>query len=148
MKAINPKPIPVKVLILEDEQFYNDLITRKIELLQQILNGSSQYKLIIQQFDNPSTFLQSIASGNNNLNTIVFIDYYLGYGITGLDIVYLLKEIDKNIKIILMSQSEKVIQNLDQSIWHTKNFVKMVKHEYTPEICYTIVENYIKNISC
>ena len=146
MEKINTPQTLVKILILEDELFYNNLLKNKFQLLQQNPYIDGRYKLDIQQFHNPATFLQNVSNANNNLNTIVFIDYYLGYGITGLDIVYLLNEINKNIKIVLMSQSEKAIQNLNQPIWHNKRIVKMIKHEYTPEVCCSIVENYLKHI--
>ncbi len=145
MKLTKAKKI--NVLILEDDLYYNSLLAQKIQILQQKTHIQNIVNIHIKQFNIPLDFLHAVKSTvSENTSTIAFIDYFLGYGITGLDIVYLLQEINKNIKIILMSQSEKTIKNLNEPFWTNKNFVKIIKHNYTPDICCTIVENHIKNI--
>lgn len=145
MKPAKTKQI--NVFILEDDLFYNSFLAKEIQILQQKAEIQNNVNIHIKQFNIPVDFLQAAKNiATENTTTIAFIDHYLGSGITGLEIVYLLNEINKNIKIILMSQSEEIIQNLDETLFINKTFVKITKHDFTPDICCTIVENYIKNI--
>ena len=54
--------------------------------------------------------------------------------------------VNKNIKTVLISQSEKIIKKIKVPSTKKHSFIKIRKHEYTPDICCTIIENHINNL--
>lgn len=137
----------VNVFIMEDDFYYNDLLAKKIYDWKEGTKLKKHLTIKIKQFNKAEDFLQSVQNAaNNNSTTIALIDYFLGYGINGMHLVHLLTELKMNIKVILMSQSDKVISELDHALMRRINLIKLRKHHYTPDICCTIIENYINNI--
>ena len=137
----------IDILIMEDDIFYNNLIAKTIRNFQQKPEIKNRFNLTVNQYTNPDECLQKAKKYNNqNIISIAFVDYYLGDGINGKHLVNLLVERNKNIKIVLMSQSEKVIEKTNVPMSESNRFVKILKHEYTPDICCTIIENYISNL--
>ncbi|OFX20908.1 MAG: hypothetical protein A2041_05455 [Bacteroidetes bacterium GWA2_31_9b] len=137
----------IDILIMEDNIFYNNLIAKTIHNFQQKPEIKNRFNLNVNQYTNPDECLKKAKEYNNqNIISIAFVDYYLGDGINGKHLVNLLVERNKNIKIVLMSQSEKVIEKTNVPMSESNRFVKILKHEYTPDICCTIIENYISNL--
>ncbi|MDX9696573.1 MAG: hypothetical protein RBT49_12345 [Bacteroidales bacterium] len=137
----------VEILIMEDDVFYNNLIAKTIFNLQQKPEIKTRFNFTVKQYTKPDECLQKAKDNNfKQPITIAFIDYYLGDGINGKHLVNLLLERNKNIKIVLMSQSERIIEKTCVPELENSRFVKILKHNYTPDICSTIVENYINNL--
>lgn len=137
----------VEILIMEDDIFYNNLIAKTIFNLQQKHEIKTRFSFTIKQYTNPDECLQKAKDYNFEPSiTIAFVDYYLGDGINGKHLVNLLLERNKNMKIVLMSQSERIIEKTKIPELENSRFVKILKHNYTPDVCSTIVENYINNL--
>jgi len=146
MKTISVKDI--NVFIMEDDIFFNNLLAKKIVALNNKSDIKNRFNLSIKQFSKPGDFVQVIENNKNaDTPTVAFIDYYLGYGINGMHLVYLLEEINKDIKVVLLSQSEKIIKNTRFPKIKNNSFIKIQKHEYTPDICCAILENHMNNLS-
>lgn len=141
------KPKHITILILDDDVFYNNLLAKKIVGLQQKPEINNQFDIHVKQFFKPNQFMHLLEQNKDTSNTtIAFIDYYLGYGINGLQLVYLLEEMNRSIKTVLISQSEKIIKNIEVPSSKSHSFIKIKKHEYTPDICCAIIENHIHNL--
>lgn len=143
----NNTPKQINILIMEDDAFYNNLLAKKMRDLNQKPEINIHFDLNIKQLFHPDKLLRMVEE-NNKLNsiTIAFVDYYLGYGINGLQLVYLLQEVNKNIRTVLLSQSEKILTKIKVPSAKSHSFIKIHKHEYTPDICCAIIENYIYNL--
>lgn len=137
----------VNVLIIEDDHYYNDLLAKRIRSLKNKPDINGRYRLKIQQIFEPEQFLDKKDNGmEQSGRTIAFVDFYLGSGRNGLQVSGKLADMNEDIKIVLMSHSEEVIRELEQSGSDANLYTNLVKHEYTPEICSIIVENYINNL--
>lgn len=135
----------VGLLILEDDVFYSNLLAKKFKNFRETPGIKDNFKIKIEQFNTPEDCLEKAKSlEKNDLPTIAFVDYYLGNGINGHHIIKHLVEQNEGIKIIMMSQSERVVKKMK----NVKNptFTKVLKHEHTPEICCMMLEQYIQNL--
>ncbi len=135
----------VELLILEDDMFYSKLLAKKFKNFGNTPQIKDNFNLKIEEFNTPEDCLEKARSlVNNELPTIAFVDYYLGNGINGQHIIKLLVEQNEGIKIVMISQSERVIKKMK----NVKNptFTKVLKREHTPEICCMMLEQYIQNL--
>lgn len=139
-------PEPINILIIEDDLYYNNLLARKIKNYTYKSAPDKRYVITIDQVYDPKEFLRVIHEAKDIRRTIAFIDYRLGKGFTGLDLSEKLVERNEHIKIVIMSQSEKIINGLEGLEQQKSIYTKLVKHEYTPDICCIIIENYLKNL--
>lgn len=134
-------------MIIEDDHYYNDLLAKRIRSLKNKPDINDRFRLKISQVFEPDQFLDRQGKGiEKNDRTIAFVDFYLGSGRNGLQVSGWLADMNEDIKIVLMSHSEEVIQELEKAGSASHHYTNLVKHEYTPEICSIIVENYINNL--
>jgi len=137
----------VNVLIIEDDHYYNDLLAKRIKQLKNKPAIKDRFRLKVRQVFEPDQFLTRQDRRKDEIgSTIAFVDYYLGSESNGLQVSDRLAGMNDNIRIVIMSQSEEVIRNLEKTVPPARLYTNIVKHEYTPEICSIIVENYINNL--
>lgn len=137
----------VDVLIFEDDHYYNDLLAKRIDDLNQDPKINVNYQVRIRQVFDPGHFLEEADPAlEKDRQTIAIIDYYLGSGITGTELSGKLLEMNETVKIIILSQSEEVIHRLRNAKPRNNMYTSLVKYEHTPEMCSIIVENYLKNL--
>jgi len=137
----------VDVLIIEDDHYYNNLLAKRIDRLNSDPVINDRYHLNIKQVYDPEEYINRLEKRNNRGGqAIAFVDYYLGNGKNGIQVSERLVGLNDKIKIVILSQSEKTIKKLESANTRSKLYTKLGKHEYTPEICCIIVENYIDNL--
>ncbi len=89
-----------RILVLEDSDFFNKMLTRQLEHYTTILGMEKNCKFEIVSYTSATDCLRNL----KNDTDIAFVDYYLGDGINGADVVQEIKERCWDCKIIVMSQ--------------------------------------------
>lgn len=89
-----------KILIVEDNEFFNKMLTKQIEHYTSILGMEKNCRFEIQSYTSAGDCLRNL----RNDTDIAFVDYYLGDGLTGADIAKEIKEKCWDCKVIIMSQ--------------------------------------------
>jgi CheY-like chemotaxis protein len=132
----------ITVLVVEDNVYYNHLLSKA---LQQSLRSNEirgKYKLILHSFTDSLECVKKIKShvvGNGD--TIAFIDYYMGNGINGAHIIKLLKEQNQDAMTVLLSQSKAIEEK--NNLNHPDYIV--MKDTSTPALCRLYLEQFIEN---
>ncbi len=93
-----------KIIILEDSETYNDILTKQLEHFTAMLAMERNCRFEIQSYTSPNDFLRNL----KNDTDIAFVDYYLGNGITGLEILKKIKEKCWDCKVIIISQARNI----------------------------------------
>lgn len=94
--------------MLEDSSFYNNILTRQLERYTKAIGEDKNVEFQIQGYTSPTDFLRNMKEDID----IAFVDYYLGNGVTGAQILKQVRKIAKNCKVIIISQSESVKASL------------------------------------
>jgi hypothetical protein len=137
----------VDVLIFEDDIYYNNLLAKRLNDLNRNPTISQYYRVRVRQVTDADHFLEKADPVlDKNRQTIAIVDHYLGRGITGTELSGKLLEMNENVKIVILSQSEEVIHRLRNAKPRNNMYTSLVKYEHTPEMCGIIVENYLKNL--
>lgn len=137
----------VEVLIIEDDPYYNNLLAKRLNALNNDPKINLNYQVRIRQVSDPDQYLEEAdPTPKKERQTIAFIDYFLGEKYTGVEFSSKLLELNDQVKIVILSQSEEIIDKLRNAKPRNNMYTSLVKYEHTPEICYIIVENYIKNL--
>mgnify|MGYP001220176782 CR=1 FL=1 len=132
----------VIVLVVEDNEYYNSLLSRTLQKSGNILQMKHDCRVQIHSFTNAAECIRMIKSGElENNDIIAFVDYYIGNGITGGHIVRLLKNHNADTQVLLMSQS-KAIGEREKNGQH--DFF-ILKDGFAPAICRLYLEQFIDN---
>lgn len=135
------------VLIIEDDQYFNNLLAKRLDKLNYDPRINLHYQVRVTQVFDPDQYLnQADPALGKNRQTIAFVDYFLGRGATGVELSEKLVALNEQVKIVIMSQSEEMIDKLRNAKPRNNMYTSIVKYEHTPEICCIIVENYLKNL--
>lgn len=100
-----------KILIAEDNPFYNQLLTNQLKWYTGEKALHEDWELEIDSCSNTGECMLSI----NEKTDLAFIDYYLEDGKTALGIIRKLKEKSPDCKIIVLSQAPDA-KNMVQSL--------------------------------
>lgn len=113
----------IKILVMEDNEMYNSLLTKKLQLYTQTLSVDTNYTFEIFSYVSLADFIKNLDEDAD----IVFLDYFLVKNITALDIYNKVKETCKNCKIFIISRTRdtniinKVFENgIDDFIFKDK----------------------------
>ncbi|HET7818639.1 MAG TPA: response regulator [Bacteroidia bacterium] len=93
-----------RIVIMEDDEFFNDVLTHKLEQYTAILGIEKNCNFEIHSYTSAKDCLRNL---KNNID-VAFVDYYLGNGITGYDIVKKIKEKCWDCKIVILSQVRNI----------------------------------------
>lgn len=93
-----------RIVVLEDSEFFNDVLTRQLEAYTSQLAMEKNCSFDIQSYTSPVDFMRNLKSDTD----IAFVDYYLGNGITGEDVLKKIKQRCRDCKVIIMSQAKNV----------------------------------------
>ena len=91
----------VKIVVMEDNEMYNSLLTKKLEMYTKSLSLDSDYSFEISAY-------VSLADCMKNLKEdidIIFLDYFLVRNVTALDILNRIKQKCRNCKIFIISRT-------------------------------------------
>lgn len=93
-----------KIVVLEDNEFFNHLLTRKLEnFTEELAMDKNDCEFEIQSFTNARDCVQNI----NPDTDVAFVDYYLD-NTTALDLLQKIKEKCRKCKIIIISQIDNL----------------------------------------
>jgi CheY-like chemotaxis protein len=132
----------INVLVIEDNEYYNDLIFNALQQSTHFFQRNLKYNLVLHSFIDSEECIRKIESHEFTDNDIIaFVDYNMGNGITGDHIITLLRKENNNIVAILLSQSK--VSN-DQSIITNHDFL-ITKDTFAPALCCLYLDQYIEN---
>lgn len=97
-------PKVFRIAILEDNEFFNDMLTRQIEDFTAILAMEKNCRFEISSYTSPNDFIRNL----KNDTDIVFVDYYLGNGVTGSDMIKKIRERCWDCKVVVVSQVRNI----------------------------------------
>jgi DNA-binding NtrC family response regulator len=89
-----------RILVLEDNEIFNDLLSKQLEQYTSSLAMHKSCLFDIQSFTSSSDCLRNL----KNDTDIAFVDYYLENGVTGSDILKKIKEKCWDCKVIIISR--------------------------------------------
>jgi DNA-binding NtrC family response regulator len=93
-----------KVIILEDNELFNDVLTRQIEYYTTTLGMERDCLFEVHSYTSPADFIRNL----RNDTDIAFVDYYLENGITGSDMVEKIRERCWDCKVVIVSQKRNL----------------------------------------
>jgi len=133
---------PINVLVIEDNEYYNNLLSNAI---QQSINSillKGEYQLILRSFTDAGECIRKIKSQELKFtDSIVFLDYYLGNGINAAHIIRLMREYSFDTMVVLLSQSKTIKER--NNLIHYDYFV--VKDNLAPALCCLYLKQFIEN---
>ena len=132
----------INVLVVEDNEYYNDLIFNALQQSTHFVQGKMKYQLVMHSFVDSSDCMRKIESREFIDNDVVaFVDYNMDNGISGAQIIRLLKKENSNTLAILLSQSRSVEE---RSIQNNYDFY-VIKDIFAPALCRLYLDQYIEN---
>ncbi len=132
----------INVVVIEDDEYYNNLISNALHQAISPLLFKGRFRLVIRSFTSAAEYMKKIRSGELSCDhTVVFIDYYLGNGITADHVVKLLKDLSGDISVILLSQAKSVREKIHEMSYDY--FV--LKDRFAPALCSLYLQQYVEN---
>jgi DNA-binding NtrC family response regulator len=93
-----------KIIVLEDNDFYNSLLTRQLENYTGEITLDKGYKFEISSYTNATDCLKNIKPDTD----IAFVDFYLGENKNGLDVLKIIKQRSPNCKVVVISRENNM----------------------------------------
>ncbi|MFZ5554398.1 MAG: response regulator [Bacteroidota bacterium] len=128
-----------KIVVLEDSSFYNNILTRQLEYYTNAIAMDKKCEFNIQSFTSSVDFVRNLQPDID----IAFVDYYLGNGVTGSQIIREIKKVCKNCKIIIISQSRSMRTGTMTLTEGAKDYIYKDKHALSKS-CF-IVEDIVND---
>lgn len=88
-----------KIVILEDNDFYNHLLTRQLQNYTDAIAEDKGYEFDIQSYTNPSDCIRNLKPDTD----VAILDYYLGDS-NGLDMLRVIKDKAPDCRVVIISQ--------------------------------------------
>jgi CheY-like chemotaxis protein len=132
----------INVLVVEDNEYYNNLISNVLLQSTHFFRQKVKYQLVLHSFINSNDCMQKIESSEfKDEDVIAFVDYNMGNGITGAQIIRQLKKRNSNTLTVLLSQSKTI---KEKSTLNNHDFY-VVKDSFAPALCRLYLDQYIEN---
>jgi CheY-like chemotaxis protein len=132
----------VNILVVEDNEYYNNLIFNALQQSIHFVKKKLKYKLILHSFTNSSECIEKIESRKFTENDVVaFVDDKMDHGVSGGQIIRLLKKINSNTLAVLLSPSKTVEE---RSIQNNYDFF-VIKDIFAPALCRLYLDQFIEN---
>lgn len=106
-----------KIIVLEDNEFYNTILTRQIKNHTSGMELGNDFSFDIESYTNANDCLRNLKSDTD----IAIVDYYLGDSKNALDILKAIKAKCNNCKVIIISQFKNIktyYQTLNEGAYH------------------------------
>ncbi|MES2567764.1 MAG: response regulator [Bacteroidota bacterium] len=104
-----------KIVVLEDNDFYNSLLTRQLQNYTDEISHDKGYKFDISSYTNANDCLKNIKPDTD----IAFVDYYLGDN-NGLEVLKVIKHKSPNCKVVVLSRDDNMktsVQTLSEGAY-------------------------------
>jgi CheY-like chemotaxis protein len=132
----------VNVLVVEDNEYYNSLIFNALQQSTHFVKRKMKYKLVIHSFVDSFDCMKKIESREFIDNDVVaFVDYNMDNGVSGAQIIKLLKKENSNTLAVLLSQSRTVEE---RSLQNNYDFY-VIKDTFAPALCRLYLDQFIEN---
>jgi hypothetical protein len=132
----------VNILVVEDNEYYNNLIFNALQQSIYFVNRKMKYKLVFHSFVDTTDCMRKIDSREfNNDDVVAFVDNRLDKGINGSQIIGRLKKENSNTLAVLLSQSALIEE---RSLQNNYDFF-VVKDTFAPALCRLYLDQYIEN---
>jgi DNA-binding NtrC family response regulator len=95
---------PFKIVVLEDNEFYNTLLSRQLENYTSAIAEDKGYDIEIQSYTNPSDCIRNIKEDTD----VAIVDYYLGDNKNGLEVLRQIKQKSPDCRVVIISQVENM----------------------------------------
>ena len=130
----------VNVLVVEDNEYYNDLIFNALQ--QSIHFVQRKFRLVLHSFVDSSDCIRKIEEKEFIDNDVVaFVDCKMDNGISGAQIIKLLKRENSNTLAVLLSQSRAIEE---RSLQNNYDFF-VIKDTFAPALCRLYLDQFIEN---
>ncbi len=97
-----------KIVVLEDNDFYNQLLTRQLENYTSEIAKDKGYSFDISSYTNATDFLKNLKTDTD----IAFVDYYLGENKNGLEVLKIIKQKCPDCKVVVISRENNIKTSL------------------------------------
>ncbi len=132
----------VNVLVVGDNEYYNSLIFNALQQSIHFVEHKMKYKLVLHSFIDSYNCIRKIESREFIDNDVIaFVDYNMDNGISGAEIIRLLKKENNNTLAVLLSQSRTIEERSTQNNYDF--FV--IKDTFAPALCRLYLDQYIEN---
>ena len=132
----------VNVLVVEDNEYYNNLIFNALQQSIHFVQRKMKFKLVLHSFLDFSDCMKKIESRVFNDNDVVaFIDNNMGNTGNGAQLIRQLKKENSNTLAVLLSQSRSVEE---RSLQNNYDFY-VIKDTFAPALCRLYLDQYIEN---
>lgn len=132
----------INVLVVEDNEYYNNLIFNALQQSIHFFQRKMNYHLVFHSFIDSTECMQKIESPEFMENDVIaFVDHNMGNGISGAQIIKLLKKINSNTLAVLLSPSRTIE---DRSTQNNYDFF-VIKDTFAPALCRLYLDQYIEN---
>ena len=132
----------VNILIVEANEYFNNLIFNALQQSIHFIQREMDFRLVIHSFVDSSVCMRKIESREFIDNDVVaFIDSKIDNGISGAQIIKLLKKGNSNTLAVLLSQS-----NTAEEIRIQNNYdFFVIKDTFAPALCRLYLDQFIEN---
>jgi len=132
----------VNILVVEDNEYYNNLIFNALQQSIHFANRKLKFRLVFHSFIDSLDCMRKIEAREfGNDDVIAFVDHKMDNGITGSQIINLLKKECCNTLAVLLAQSSLTEEKNPQGNYD----FRVVKDTFAPALCRLYLDQYIEN---
>ncbi len=131
----------VKIVVIEDNEFFNQLLTTRLKNYLYPIAEDEHFDLEVSAYTNPKDALRNF----NEDTDIVFLDYYLGDSVTGIEIMKRIKKTCDSCNIVIISQVKSLQTSLLTLLEGASEFILKDKNVITKS-CYVAEEMIYKRL--
>lgn len=137
---MSKKDRKMKIAIVDDSNFYNKLLTRQLEMYAETLTLESDKScdFEIRSYVHPDDFLRNL---REDLDAVI-IDYYLGGGVRGIDLIEAVTKKAKDCKILVISQARNIFTSSQTIHKGATEFVHKRDKHALPKACFFVEDMF------
>jgi CheY-like chemotaxis protein len=136
------------IIVMEDNKIFNSILSQALrQHIQRKKHLIKNSEIKMYSFTDPNECFELIRSKKFNGHSIAFLDYYLGKGTNGLHMLKVFKEKNNEIKFVVLSHSDQIVNKLSQDEQLDVDGHVIKKDIYAPEICCILLEDFIQKHS-
>lgn len=130
----------IKIAVVDDSEFYNKWISEQIKSYTDLLALENKCGFELYSFSG----LQEFENSSNKHFDVAIIDYYLGNGITGPDVLNLINQDNVDCKAVILSQNRNMNTVVHSKRKGFEEFVHKTDKYAIPRLCF-FVESAVQN---